>query len=382
MKFDDRSILFLCTEDWFFKSHFLPLADVSQSIENCRSSILCSVGDVRTNLEIRGLDVLPVEFSRRSKNPISAIRLIRQLIKGFRKTRPDVIHMIAMKPILLGGLISWFYPKSGKIYHVTGLGTIAEGNSAFARTLRYFLFGLIVRFLKQPNSHLIVENPDDLEFLRKFGSVSSANVTLLGGAGVDPDYWNIIPLPNCSPPSIAFVGRMIWTKGVDILIESIKLLNKEGCPIQLNLYGEPDKGNPNEISKELLKKWSKIPGVSWKGRSNDVKSVWQKADICVVSTRTREGMPRSMLEAAACGRPLVVTDVPGCRHFVRDGIEGYVVPPENAAELAQALKKLATDRKLRQQMGDAARARVLDGFTEADIRKKVSAIYQQILTSR
>lgn len=378
MKQKNWKILFVCTEDWFFRSHFYPLNRAAQSIAS--ASILCNTGEAKQDLEDKGLHVLPLDFSRRNKNPISAFKLFWRLVIHFRREKPALIHFIALRPVLIGGLAAWFFPSAKKIYHVTGLGTIAEGKSTRARLFRGISFRLLAKFLELPDSHLIVENPDDLEFLREFGSIPAEQVSLFGGAGVDPDTWPLLPLPKNQPPRIVFVGRMIWTKGVDILVEAVKYLNKDKVMLQLDLYGEPDQGNPNEISLEVLRDWNNIDGINWHGRTDNVREIWRGAELCVISTRTREGMPRSMLEAAACGRPLIVTDVPGCRHFVRNGIEGYIVPPENALELANAMKTLANDVQLQQKMGKAARRRVLDGYTESDVFEKALEIYRKLLT--
>jgi glycosyltransferase involved in cell wall biosynthesis len=198
---------------------------------------------------------------------------------------------------------------------------------------------------------------------------------VLPGAGVDPARFPLLPPPNNRVPRIAFVGRMLKTKGVDVLVKAHQLLRARGLAAELALYGDADAGNREAIPEAVLLRWSRQPGVTWDGRTNDVVGAWGMADIAVMAPRTGEGMPRAMLEAAACGRPLVVSDVPGCRQFVRPGLEGLVVPPGSAKALADALAKLIEDRELRRQAGSAARRKLVRGYTVAAVRAKVREIY-------
>ena len=183
------------------------------------------------------------------------------------------------------------------------------------------------------------------------------------------------------PVRLAFVGRLVWSKGVDVLIESLDLLKSDGLPVRLDLYGAPDVDNPRSLSVELLDEWGRRDDVVWHGRSENVLEVWHDADIALVPSRGGEGMPRAMLEAASCARPLIVTDVPGCRHFVRDGEEGFVVPPEDPPALAGAIAKLAANEELRLKMGQVARQRVQDGFTERHVIEAVARVYDKLLKS-
>jgi glycosyltransferase involved in cell wall biosynthesis len=172
---------------------------------------------------------------------------------------------------------------------------------------------------------------------------------------------------------------MIRPKGVDVLMAAFDRLAGRGEPLRLELCGRSDEGNPDAIAADVLAAWCELSGTRWHGHVADVREVWQRADIFVLPTRDREGMPRALLEAAACARPLVVTNVPGSRHFVRDGVEGFVVPPDDPVALADALQCLARDPELRKRMGEAARLRLLHGFTEAHVKQSLRAAYQSLL---
>jgi glycosyltransferase involved in cell wall biosynthesis len=171
---------------------------------------------------------------------------------------------------------------------------------------------------------------------------------------------------------------MIWWKGVDVLMAAHQLLSARGNPVQLSLYGDADPLTHRAISRETLLEWGSRPHVTWHGSTSDVRAVWRDHDIAVIPSRRREGLPRTLLEAAACGRPVIVTDVPGSRHFVRDGVEGLIVPPEDPAALADAIARLASDPALRQRMGTAARDRILSGFTETHVMNAVAQTYENL----
>lgn len=374
-----RKILFVCTEDWFFRSHFMPLGQAALKEGGYDATILTTVGPARADLEELGLRVVPVDFARASFGILSSLRLFFQLVAAFWRERPDIVHIISLKPILIGGLAALFIPRTARVFHLTGLGYVSDLQTARGSLVRGSVFRLLAFFLRWPNSWLITENPDDRAFVAQFGAPTETRSSLFGGAGVDPDDFPELPPPDHSTPSAGYVGRMIWSKGVDIIVEAQSRVVASGTDLDLHMYGAPDTGNHRPINPEMLEEWNSRPGVTWHGLTTDIHAVWRQADMAIVATRTREGMPRAMLEAAACGRALIVSDIPGCRHFVRDGIEGLVVPPEDAGALAEAMERLANDRALCRKMGQAARQRIIDGYTEGHVREAVLKIYAKLL---
>lgn len=382
-----RKILYVCTEDWFFHSHFLPLVEAATLSKFSDIYLATSVGSKREEIEEADVKIISVDFDRSSKGIISTCRLLKQLGSAIRHIKPDVIHFISLKPVLVGGLACLFYRTPAKVFHITGLGTLGEGNSWIHRLLRSIVFRLPPLYLHQKNSELLVENPDDLEFLKSYGLNPSTAVTILGGAGVDPDLFPDLSLSNPATSKsttvrLAFVGRMIKTKGVDVLVEAMASPEVKALDVHLDLYGVPDPANPGSYTLKTLEDWGKHSNITYHGFSSDVVSIWNNSDICIVPTRTREGLPRAMLEAAVCARALIVTDVPGCRHFVTDGIEGLVVPPQDSDALGKAIARLSTEKPLRLSMGKAARKRVLHSFTKQHVVKDVAKIYDRLLASK
>lgn len=379
MKNKHRHILFVCTEDWFFRSHFLPLNDAALSMESCKTTVLCNSGAAREDLEKQGLRVLQVDFARSSIRVLLMIKILWQLCVVFCREKPDLIHFISLKPMFLGGLASLFVPRAACVYHLTGMGYLVVSGEKKYQNIKKIVLRLITWLLKRRKSWLILENPTDCEILQQYGFVPPSRITILGGSGVSPDVFTQIPAPKNKVPIAAFVGRIVWSKGLDVLIEAMGKLAESNTKVELHIYGAIDNDNPRAISNSTLEKWNLRDNVSWKGHITDVREVWKLADFIVVPSRGGEGLPRSLLEAAACGRPLIVTDVPGCRDFVRENVEGYIVPPEDSQAIANAMMKLTNNLKLRQKMGKAARRRLLEGYTETHVRLKIANLYEALM---
>ncbi len=372
-------VVVLATEDWFVASHFLPLLRALIGL-GVNVSVVTRVGDKGGAIRATGARLVDFDFARGDfrlmRDVAAAVRLGRLLLRA----RPDAVHAIALKPIVL---MSAAFPFSGVrrfALHLTGVGFAGTAQSALRAALYRGLSRLIARTLSRRGTWLFVENPDDLAELARHADIDPRRVTTLPGAGVDPEAYPAMPLPPFAPASAGYVGRMIWSKGVDILVEAQRLLHERDIPLQLRLCGAPDSGNPRAIPAETLRAWSQEPGVSWLGRVADIAGFWRDTGIAVVPSRGGEGLPRALLEAAACGRPSIVTDVPGCRQFVRDGMEGIIVPADDPRALAEALARLAQKPDLAARMGLAARRRVVESYTERHVVEAIEQAYLSILS--
>ena len=371
-------VLVCVTEDWFALSHFQPLIRRLCLLTGEVVVVTRSSGRM-AEIEALGARTIDLEYNRASMNPVREAKTARQLAAIVRTERPDVVHLIAMKPIVLGGLALHFASAPHAVVHMTGLGFLAISDTPKARVARQVALTIIRRLIARQGSWLLVENPEDLAFLEAGGVKPGGRVSMLGGAGIDPAAFPAMPEAGNALPIAAFVGRMIRSKGVAVLMEAARLLEARQIPLAIELYGESDDGNPEAIPGHMLTSWSDGRRTRYMGFTRDVAAVWRRADIFVLPALSREGMPRALLEAAASGRPIVVTDVPGCRHFVRNGVEGFIVPPGDAEALADVLQRLAVDPALRARLGAAARARVLDGYTEAQVEAGISAAYHAAL---
>ncbi len=368
-------VLVCVTEDWFALSHFQPLIRRLSRLATEVIVVTRSSGRF-AEIERLGTSTIDFDYNRSSMNPVRELRTAGRLAAIIRNENPDAIHLIAMKPIVLGGLAVSMAPVRHAVVHMTGLGFLAISDTTKARLARKAALSIIRRVIAQPQSWLLVENPEDLAFLEQGGVAPGHHVTMLGGAGIDPAAYPSVPPAANAVPVAAFVGRMIRSKGVAVLMEAARLLQERKVPLAIELYGESDDGNPEAIPNGTLRSWSDGERTRYMGFTRDVAAIWRRADIFVLPALSREGMPRALLEAAASGRPIVVTDVPGCRHFVRDGVEGFIVPPGDAAALAEVLERLARDPELRVQLGAAARAKVLAAFTETHVENGIEAAYR------
>jgi glycosyltransferase involved in cell wall biosynthesis len=316
-------------------------------------------------------------MERGSLRPAAITAARDSLVRLIDGEAPDAVHAIAMQPMVMVGLAlaRTYHQPAAVVFHLTGRGYLGYSRSPLALVLRGLAHGAIRRCAAHHTCWLVAENEDDVAEMLAARIATPGRTAVLPGAGVDPSRFPQLPPPSNRVPRIAFVGRMLRTKGVDVLVKAHRLLRARGIRAELALYGDADRGNREAIPAAALVRWGRQPGVVWHGHTDDVVAAWGMADIAVMAPRTGEGMPRSMLEAAACGRPLVVSDVPGCRRFVRPGIEGLVVPPGNARALADALAKLIADRELRIQAGAAARRKLIKEYTVAAVRAKAREIY-------
>ena len=371
-----RSLVFVVTEDWFFASHFLPLARAGAAM-GLSVAVVTRVRDHRAAIEATGARVVPLEAERSSLNPMAAGYAAGQLAAILKALKADIVHCIALRAILVGGTAAAMANVPGRVYALTGLGLIGARQDRVGGLARTALRHLIRGALASRRTRFLFENPDDARALGL--DPADTAVTIVGGAGVDPAAYAPAPLPAQPPLRVALAARMLWSKGVDVAVEAVRLARGRGVPVELSLYGAPDASNRRAIPEETLRGWSR-DGVAWHGASRDVAGVYGAHHVACLPSRGGEGLPRTLLEAAACGRALVTTDVPGCRDLVRDGIEGLVVPPDDPEALAGALARLAADPDLVAGLGEAARARILSGgFTEAAVAEAVCGIYRELL---
>lgn len=371
-----RTLVFVVTEDWFFVSHFLPMLRAARGL-GLDVAVVTRVRAHREAIEAEGARVIPLEAERRSLNPLGAGYAAGRLGVILRELRPCIVHCIALRSILVGGAAAALAGVDRRVYALTGLGLLGARTDLTGRAARFAVRAL-VRGLETGRTCYLFENPDDPRLLG-LDPDDAARVTLVGGAGIDPDLLRPTPLPPMPPLKVAVVARMLWSKGIDLAVEAVRQARAAGAAVELTLHGAPDPSNPRAIPEATLAAWGDEPGITYAGRAHDVGAVWREHHVCCLASRGGEGLPRTLLEGAAAGRALLTTDVPGCRALVRDGREGFVVPPDDAGRLAEALIRLAADPALVTRFGEAARARVLDGFTEEAVGRAVADLYRRML---
>lgn len=366
-------LLFVVTEDWYFVSHRLPLAKAALA-QGYDVVIATRVGRHSDVIRNAGIRLIPFELSRRGGNPFLEIW---SLFRLYRRERPKLIHHVAMKPVMFGAIAARLDGRVAQVNAIAGLGWLFTSSRLSMRLIRPILHWVMARLLNCQHSLTIVQNTEDGEVLKQAG-VAADHIRLIPGAGVDINVFRPVTNPN-QLPCVMLAARMLWAKGVGEFVAAARLLAMRGVEARFLLVGESDPANPTAIPEAKLREWHGQFGVEWLGRREDMPSVWQTAHIACLPSYYREGLPKCLLEAAACGLPIVTTNSSGCREVIVDGEEGLLVPPKNVEALANSIERLIRQPELRKQMGGKARERAIRIFSEEQVIAATLAIYTEIL---
>jgi glycosyltransferase involved in cell wall biosynthesis len=365
------------TEDWFFLSY---RNDLARAARDAGYDIVVAtrVGTAGEAIRAENFQLEPLSWIRGSINPVRLMANLVAIIRLYRRVRPDIVHHVSLKPIVLGSLAALFLPGVVVVNSLSGLGHTFTAQTTRARVLARAVSALLAPLLRMRRTVTIVENEDDRKFLIAMLRVPSAQTVNLG-AGIELERFPLIPPPGGDPVVVACVARMLVIKGVADLVEASRLLRARGVPHHLILAGGSDPENPGAIPAATLQDWVARVGIEWLGQVADTREVWRRADIAVQPSLGGEGLPRSLVEAAACGRALVVTDVPGCRDVARAGVNGLLVPPGAPAELADAIERLVGDASLRARLAAESRRIALADFSLDRLLAKTIALYDRLL---
>ena len=371
-----RKLLYVVTEDWAFLTHRLPMARAAQAA-GWEVHVATRVAEGGAAIRDLGFILHPLPLHRRSLSLLTLAKEAWQLRALYRREGFALVHHLALKPVIAGSLAAGGLGIP-TVNSIVGLGYVFTSRQWQARLLGAVLPMALRAFLNRPTSVAVVQNPDDRAVLKSIG-VDDGHISLIPGSGVDIDRLQPTPEPE-GPVRAAFVGRMLDDKGIRSLVAAHRLLRQRGARLHLDLAGEPDEGNPTSVPLAELGSWNDEPDLTWLGQVDDIGALWRRTHIAVLPSR-REGLPKSLLEAAACGRPIVATDVPGCREIARDGVNALLVPPDDPASLADALARLAADAALRQRFGAAGRRLVEENFSDRIIGALTVALYDRLAPS-
>jgi glycosyltransferase involved in cell wall biosynthesis len=364
-------LVYIVTEDWFFATHFLPMARAARGA-GFEVVVVTRVREHRAAIEKEGFRLVTLRADRSSFAPMKLLGTLFTLRKILETEKPDLVHAIALKSVVLGGIAARLSKSPAKILSITGLGYLWTSDGLTQRLARILVRRLVGRLARDGNTRFTLENPDDLADL---GLGNEASV--IGGWGVDLNALEPSERPQQPPLRIAFLGRMLRSKGIADTVEAIRRARAMGADVELDLWGLPDEGNLTSHTAQELEKFAATAGVAWRGRAPDVRAVWSNAHIAILLTE-REGLPRSLIEAAASGLPMIATDVPGCRSIVRDGVDGFLVPRGDPDAAAKAIARLARDQPLRARMGAAARLGFEARFTTDAVVPRIVNLYLEL----
>ena len=369
-----QKILYVVTEDKAFLSHRLPMARAARDA-GFDVHVATSVGSNADAIRSEGFTVHPIPLRRGGLSPLGAISTIRALRKIKRELSPAIVHHVGMQICVVGG-ISSLGMTTPQINAMTGLGYAFTSTAAGALLLRVVI-AIALRFLlNRDHAVFLVQNPDDKAALETIG-IDPRRLARIPGSGVDTDQLAPIPEPR-GPITVGFAGRLLTSKGIRALVAAHRILRAQGGDARLLIAGTPDPANPDSVTLEEAQQWSGEPGITWLGHVNDITSLWRDSHIAALPSH-REGLPKSLLEAAACGRPMVATDAPGCREIVIHEETGLLVPIEDPQALAKAIGELVASQELRARYGAAARRLVVDKMSAQAIGAATVALYEEQL---
>ena len=370
-------LLIFVSEDWYFWSHRLPIAQAALEA-GYDVALLTRVSAHGEQIIEQGIRLIPIEFSRSGKNPLGEWRTLLELVRVFRKEKPDILHCVAIKPVLYGSLAAKLAGIRRIVNAVAGLGHIftAQNRNPAIKLIVVMAF----RFLLKGGCKVITQNPDDSKLLIDLKAVLPNQIVLIRGAGVDLEKFT----PSNTPagiPIVMFAARLLWEKGAREFVEAAKILRGRGVEARFVIVGAPDNENHSAIPQAQLDAWATEPNVECWGKRADMHRVLSECEVFCLPSYYGEGVPKVLLEAAAAGKALVTTDMPGCREVVIPGVNGLQVEPRNPIALATAIRTLLSDRELCSRMGKESRALAESEFDVERVKKQTIALYAELLNT-
>lgn len=367
-------LLYVVSEDWYFLSHRLPMARAAREA-GFDVHVATNVGSGGEAIAREGFTLHPVPFSRGRISPGGILTTIRALRRVHREITSAITHRVALQPTVLDAIAAVGL-SGASVNAITGLGDTFIAGTARARVLRKAI-GFVLRYLVNRKSNIaLVQNPDDGNMLASLG-FPPERIALIPGSGTEIASLASQPEPG-GAPTVAIASRLLAVKGIHTLVAAHRLLRQRMPSVELLVAGAPDPANAGSISQAEIAAWSKEPGIQFLGHVSDIAGVWARAHIAVLPSRGGEGIPKSLLDAAACGRAMVATDVPGCREIVIPDETGLLVPVDDAPALAVAMEKLLTNPDLRHRMGQTARHLAETRFSAATIGRATVDLYRRL----
>jgi len=367
-----KKLLFLVNIPEFFISHRLPiaLAAIKQGYE---VHVACSVGVGIEELRSHGIHFHKINFSRSGQNLVHELKVFYSVFNVLRSVEPHVLHLVTIKPMIYGGFFARLLGLKS-VFAVTGLGTVFLDGSLWGSIRRKFVLFCYRFVLNNPNAKVIFQNGDDQTLICKKCAVNPAKTVLIAGAGVDLIKYKYMEEPTGNVCVVVMAARLLKDKGVHEFVDAARQL-KNHPNIQFKLVGDLDPDNVSSILPSDIELWNQEAFIEITGFQRDIAKLYSEANIvCLPSYR--EGLPKSLIEAAACGRAVVTTDTAGCRDVIIPDETGLLVPVKNSVLLADAILKLAQNPSLRKLFGANARKLAEEKFALQKILDQHFEIYQ------
>ncbi|NHI01400.1 glycosyltransferase family 4 protein [Oceanimonas sp. MB9] len=375
----NKEILFVVNVPEFFISHRLPLAVAAQA-EGYKVHVASAAGKCVDEILSLGFKHHVIPFVRSGQNPLVELITVVKLISLMRRIQPDLVHLITIKPVLYGGIAARVAGVKSVVAAVSGLGTVFLASSRFGRLRKWLVTRLYGAAFKQQQLAVIFQNPDDRDTLLQADVLSTEQIRMIRGSGVALEKYPLCKEPE-GRPVVVMAARLLRDKGVAEFVEAAQLLTQRELDVEMRLIGSPDPGNPTTVTPEELARWAEEGCVNLLGFREDIATQYAAANIVCLPSYYGEGLPKCLVEAAACGRAVVTTDHPGCRDAIIPNVTGLLVPIKDSVALADAIQRFVEDAQLRHRMGEAGRTLAEEVFAIEKIVSQHMEIYNELVSS-
>jgi glycosyltransferase involved in cell wall biosynthesis len=376
-----RKVVLFANTDWYLYNFRLSLAQKLRQ-DGYEVVLLSPPGEFGPKLQALGFSWHAMPMNRRSLNPLRELGVLAWLVRFLQREKPDLVHGFTIKSAVYGSLASKLAGVPARINAVAGMGYVFTSRDLKARVLRPVVRQLMRSALNGRRNALILQNPDDVAVFKRARIVDDRSIRLIKGSGVNCSRFSArqeTDEETRAPLRVVLAARLLWDKGIAEYVEAARALRSENRSVKFLLAGSPDDGNPASVSRELVEGWVNDGLLTWLGHVSDMPKLLSEVDVVVLPSY-REGLPKTLIEAAACALPLITTDAPGCREVVScSGEDGLLVPVRDSAALADAIRRLDDDRKLCRRLGLAAREKALSEFDESIVISKTLRVYSELL---
>jgi glycosyltransferase involved in cell wall biosynthesis len=376
-------LLFVLNESYFFMTHRLALAHgaVKAGFEVHVAApddhVWAPDGFSIAEIEAEGFQFHAIPLSRRGLNPFADLRTFLALFVLYFRLKPDLVHLLTIKPVVWGGIAARLAGVPAVVCSVTGLGQVFTGRGVGLRIIRGLVTFLYRLATNHKNMRVIVQNKGDSKVLEEAGAVEPGLLRLIRGSGVSLSEFVFSPLPSGDILAV-LPARLIWDKGIGEFVEAARNVRKSLPEARFVLVGDTKPSNPRAVPAKTIRGWEEEGIIEWWGRSTDMPSVYAQARVVCFPSTYGEGVPKVLLEAAATGRPVIACDIPGCREFIVDGENGFLVSPGDGSALESALLDLMTDDAKAISMGERGRKIVAEGFSVERVVADTLSVYGEL----
>ena len=370
-------LLYVVNIPRFFVSHRLPLAlaarDAGFNVQVAASNV---DPESAAQIAAAGLPFHPLPLSQHGVNPLRELRTILALRQLYSRLKPDLLHHVSIKPVIYGGIAAKLSGRRSVVQAMSGLGYLHVSRERRAKLLERLSRPAFRLALSGAGTRMIFQNPDDRQLFVKRGLIQTNKSVVIPGSGVDEAEFSPRTEDLSGLPVVLFAGRLLWQKGLGDFAEAARRLRGKA---RFQVVGYEERTSPSNVPAAQLRSWRDAGIIEWRGRRNDMPQVFAESNIVCLPSTYGEGVPKVLIEAAACGRACVTTDTPGCREIVRHGINGLLVGRNDIEALTQALQRLIDDADLRRSFGSNGREIVLQAFTLRKVADETITLYRSLL---